>query len=159
MKGLLIKILAVVGALSIIAFGLIFYFILKVDYKYTGEQLFEAVNEHRKEVGVAALELDPILCDNLVERWIAIKEPNSGHKGYEEWVKGEGILDNSKFGQIGEIYVSGISTPENAIAFWLSSPGHKSTLEMKEMVYGCAYAGEGAGVVVMATKGVNMKSY
>lgn len=152
MKRFILYALAGLGVLAIIAGGMIVYWITQTDYKYNGEQLFEAVNEHRASVGVGKLELDPILCDNLVERWIAIKEPNSGHKGYEEWLTGEGIRDNPKYGLIGEIYVSGISTPQNAIAFWVGSPGHKSTLEMKDMVYGCAYANEGAGVVILASK-------
>ena len=48
------------------------------------------------------------------------------------------------------MYVKDVSTPTNAINWWLGSPGHKSTLEMKEMKYGCAYASEGTGVVIMA---------
>ena len=152
MKKIVLGILAGFGVLAIIAGGFIFYFVTKVDYKYNGQQLFDEINAYRQSKGVPVLELNPILCDNLVERWIAIKEPNSGHKGFEEWVKGEGISDNPKYGQIGELYVSGISTPQNAINFWVGSPGHKNTLEMKEMVYGCAYANEGAGVLIVASK-------
>ena len=149
-KRVIVNILAIVGVLSIIAFGFIFYSIANVDYKFTGDQLFEAVNEHRQSIGVGKLELDPTLCDNLVERWIAIKEPNNGHKGYEEWLANEGIADDPKYDLIGELYINA-STPENAINWWLGSPGHKSTLEMDKMAYGCAYANDGTGVVIMAT--------
>lgn len=129
----------------------IVYTMKNVDYKYTGQKLFDAVNARRVSVSAPALELDPILCDNLVERWLAVKEPNSGHKGYAEWLKSEGIADNPKYGLIGELYVTA-STPENAIAWWVGSPGHKDTLERKDMVYGCAYASDGTGVVIMAAK-------
>ena len=149
---IIFKILAVIGVLSIIAFGLIFYFIIKVDYKYTGEELFEAVNKHRASVGVGKLEIDPKLCDNLVERWLSVKEPSSGHKGFEEWLICEEIKDNPRYDLISEMYRKDVSTPENAIVWWLGSPGHKSTLEMKVMVYGCAYASDGTGVVIMASK-------
>lgn len=124
---------------------------------YNGQQLFDAVNEYRQTKGVPILILDPVLCDNLVERWLAIKNPDNGHKGYEEWLKAEGISDNQKYGQIGELYVTGTETPQKAINFWQGSPGHRSTLEMKEMNYGCAYANEGIGVVIMATDKVIKK--
>lgn len=148
----IVKILAVIGVLGIVAGGFLLYFITQVDYKYTGEELFNAVNEYRTSIGSPALELDPILCDNLVERWLSIKEPNTGHAGFEEWAINEGIRANPKYGLLGEMYIKDISTPENAIHWWLGSPGHKNTLEMKEMVYGCSYASDGTGVVVMASK-------
>ncbi len=147
----IVIILAIFGVLGIIAGGFIVYFITKVDYKYNGEQLFAAVNEYRQSINLPVLTIEPKLCDNLVERWISIKEPYSGHKGFEEWLKAEGIDIDPKFGQIGELYVTGISTPQNAINFWLGSPGHKSTLELPYMVYGCAYANDGAGVLIMAS--------
>lgn len=152
MKRFILYTLAGLGVLALIVGGFIFYTISSVDYKYTGEQLFDAVNIHREAVGVGKLELDSVLCDNLVERWEAIKNPGNAHKGYEEWLKAEGISDNPKYGVIGEMYVKDISTPENAIAWWVGSPGHKSTLEMKDLVYGCAYANDGTGVVIVATK-------
>lgn len=150
-KKILIGGLAVLGVLGIIAGGLIFYGI-KTDYKYTGQELFDEVNKYRISKSLPQLELDPILCDNLVERWLAVKNPDSGHKGFEEWAKAEGVQDNPKYGTIGEMYIKDTSTPEGAIAWWVGSPGHKSTLEMKELVYGCSYASEGTGVVIMATK-------
>lgn len=141
--------LAFLGILFLAAVAFVIYTIRNVDYKYTGEDLFEAVNAHREIVGVQKLELDPILCDNLVERYLAIKEPNNGHKGFTEWLTDEGINKNPKYGQIGELYITA-STPENAISWWMGSPGHKSTLEMSTLKYGCAYASEGTGVVVVA---------
>ena len=150
----LIAILAIIGVLGIVAAGFIFYFIAKVDYKYTGQQLFDEVNGYRTSKNLPQLKLDPVLCDNLVERYLAIKEPNNGHKGFEEWIISEGIKkdnnDNSRYGLIGEMYIKDISTPSNAINFWLGSPGHRSTLELASFNSGCAYANDGTGVVIMA---------
>lgn len=148
---LLVIALSIFGLLSILAGAFIFYNIKYVDYKYTGEELFQAINSHREQKGLNILELDPKLCDNLVERYWAIKESGNAHKGYEEWLKSEGIVDDPKYGVIGEIYVVDVSTPQNAITWWSNSPGHRTTLEMQEMKYGCAYANDGAGVVIMAT--------
>lgn len=154
---IIIGILAVFGVLGILAGILMFHFISNVDYKYTGEELFTAVNTYRTSVSVPALEMDARLCDNLVERWEAIRNPGNAHKGFEEWVQAEGIADEPKYGQIGEMYVVDISTPQNAIAFWTGSPGHKSTLEMAELRYGCAYANDGTGVVILASDPVEVQ--
>lgn len=151
---IIVGMLAVMGILGIAAAIFIAYIILKVDYKYTGQQLFDEVNSYRESKKLPRLILDPVLCDNLVERYLAISKPDSGHKGFEEWLKSEKIKtsseDNSKYFTIGELYVKGISTPSNAINFWINSPGHKSTLELPELTSGCAYANDGTGVVIMA---------
>jgi hypothetical protein len=118
---------------------------------FNGQQLFDEINNYRQSKGINLLELDPILCDNLVDRWLAIKNPDNGHDGFEQWLKNEGIVDNKKYGQIGELYISTV-TAKDAINFWQGSPGHRSTLEMKSLVYGCAYANEGIGVVIVAEK-------
>lgn len=150
MKKIIIGILATIGVLAIIAGGLLFYGI-KTDYKFTGQELFDEVNKYRSSKGISTLELDPVLCDNLVERWLAVKNPDSGHKGFEEWAIGEGIADNPKYGQISELFITA-SNPANAVNWWVESPGHRSTLEMPSMVYGCAYANDGTGVLIMAEK-------
>lgn len=147
----IIGILAAAGIVGIICAALLFYFITRVDNKYTGQELFQAVNDYRASQNIPRLQLDPALCNNLVERWLAIKNPNNGHAGDEQWLKNEGLLGNSKYGQFGELYITA-TTPENAINWWIGSPGHRTTLEMKSMVYGCAYANDGIGVVEMATK-------
>ena len=147
----ILVILAIFGVLGIVAGIYIFLIIRNVDYKYTGEEMFGAINEYRVSQNIPALELDPKLCDNLVERYWAVKEPANAHRGFEEWARAEGIADNPKYGIIGEMFVVDVSTPDNAITWWLGSPGHKSTLEMREMAYGCVYASDGTVVVVMAT--------
>jgi hypothetical protein len=110
-----IILLALVSVLSVAAFTFIFYNIKYVDYQYTGEELFQEVNAYRSHIGVQTLELDQLLCNNLVERWWAIKEPGNPHKGLEEWFDDNGITDNQKYGVYGEMYVKNVSTPANAI--------------------------------------------
>ena len=113
------------------------------------------MNSYRSSVNVSELVTDPVICDNLVERYLSIKEPNSGHRGFEEWLAAEGIANNPSYGLIGEIYVKDVSTPNNAIRWWLGSPGHKSTLERPEFNSGCSYANDGTGVVILAEKKVD----
>lgn len=157
-KKIIIIGLMIIGVLAIISFGFIFYWVTQTDYKYTGQQLFDEVNKYRTSINAPALELDPILCNNIVERYLDIETPDNGHKGFEEWQIDVRVGTNSKYGRIGEMYVKDISTPQNAINWWLGSPGHKSTLEMKEMIYGCAYANDGTGVVIMAEMNPSIQS-
>jgi len=151
---IVIGVFAVIGILGLVVTGFLYYFITQVDYKYTGQQLFDEVNKYRASKNLIELQLDQKLCDNLVERYLAIKNPNNGHKGFEEWVISEGIKtgpdDNSKYNLIGEMYMKDVSTPQNAINWWLGSPGHKNTLEMDVFDRGCAYANDGTGVVILA---------
>ena len=153
MKKLILVILASLGVFFILCGAFIAYTISRVDYKFTGQQLFDAINEYRVSVNVQPLALELDLCDNLVERYLAVKEPNTGHKGYEEWLANEGLVVDGKlipkYGLIAELYVTA-STPDNAINFWVGSPGHRLTLEKPEFNVGCAYALEGTGVVIVA---------
>jgi len=117
---------------------------------YTGNDLLNAVNAHRKSIGVSEVKLSEGLCDNLVSRWQAVKEGKQ-HEGFEEWVEQEGIQTKYGYKEIVELYIRA-STPKDAITFWTGSPGHKIQLENPEWTDGCAYASEGYGVVVMGVK-------
>lgn len=117
---------------------------------YTGQDLLDAVNKHRKSVGVKEVVLSEGLCDNLVSRWRAVKEGRQ-HEGFEEWVKQEGIQTKYGYNEIVELYIQA-NSPLDAITFWSGSPGHKMQLENSKWTDGCAYANEGYGVVIMAVK-------
>jgi len=145
--------LAGLGVIFIACVAFIIFIMNKVDNKYTGEELFAAVNQHRKSIGAQELQLDINLCDNLVDRWIAIRE-NDAHRKFEDWATKEGLVEGGvakNFNLLGEMYVTA-TTPDNAIAWWVGSPGHKLTLEKPELNVGCAYASDGTGVVIVAEK-------
>lgn len=114
-KKIILIILSFFGVLFLISIGLIIYWIKFTDYKYTGDDLFKAVNEYRQSKNLSPLELDVNLCDNIVERWHSIKEGRR-NQGFGEWLKKEGIYGNQKYSQFAQLYVKDISTPENAIA-------------------------------------------
>lgn len=156
---LLLIALAGLGVLFIGASIFVFNIITNVDNKYTGDQLFVAVNEHRQSIGVQPLELDGALCDNLVERWLAIREPNAGHKGFEAWAEGEGLTKDgvavapyATASGITELFIQNATTTDWALQGWIGSPGHKVILEKPELNVGCAYAHDGDGIVIMAEK-------
>ncbi|MCM8787529.1 MAG: CAP domain-containing protein [Candidatus Omnitrophica bacterium] len=150
MKKIIVIILSILGVLFLISVGLVIYWIMFTDYKYTGDDLFKAVNEYRVSKKLKPIELDVNLCDNLVERWAGIKE-GKRHEGFDEWLKKEKIDVNPKYFDIAELYIVDASTPQWAISWWQSSPGHRLILENKDMRYGCAYADDGTGVLILAS--------
>lgn len=117
---------------------------------YTGDDLFNAINEHRRSVGVQEVILSEGLCDNLVSRWQAVKDGKQ-HEGFEEWVMQEGIQTVYGYKEVAELYIQS-PTPTGAISFWSSSPGHRIQLENPKWTDGCAYANDGFGVVVMSAR-------
>lgn len=116
---------------------------------YTGEDLLYAVNQYRKSKNLKKLEINEILCDNLVSRWKSIKDGKQ-HEGFEEWVKNEKILERG-YRELAELYAIAPS-PSQAIDIWLNSPGHKIQLENKKWEDGCAYANEGITVLILGKK-------
>ncbi|QQG44419.1 MAG: hypothetical protein HYW86_00685 [Candidatus Roizmanbacteria bacterium] len=113
---------------------------------YTGQQLFDSMNEYRLANGKLELKLDPYICDNLVARYLKVKSGDVGHEGFEEWVKNEEI--DKKFAPIAELYIKDTYTTKDAIDFWSGSPGHRLSL-LGDFSVGCAYANEGVGVAVL----------
>ncbi|MFA5136141.1 MAG: hypothetical protein WC489_01985 [Patescibacteria group bacterium] len=116
---------------------------------YTGQQLFDAVNEYRVQNNKKAVPIALYMCDNLVARYLKIKSGDVGHEGFEEWAKNEQI--DKKYIPRAELYVKDTYTTKDAIDFWNGSPGHRLALLQDDYDAGCAYANEGIGVIVFGS--------
>lgn len=117
---------------------------------YTGQDVFNAINDYRKQKGLNQIILNPELCDNLIQRYLDITNPKNafiGHAGFEQWVKTEGLEDYT----LAELYIKDAPTVNDAMSFWLSSPGHKSSLDA-DYDRGCSYANENTSVVILGKK-------
>lgn len=154
---IILSLLATVGVVFIGIVAFIVFNVKHVDNQYNGQDLFNAVNAHRKSIGVQEVQLDSRLCDNLVERWAAVREPGNLHKGFDEWAVGEGLVKDgavvapySPRTGLSEIFILNATTVDWAIQGWLGSPGHKLALENPNVNVGCAYANQGTGIVLMA---------
>ncbi len=113
---------------------------------FTGEELFNAVNNYRTSKGLKELETTEALCNNITQRYFDLTAPeneNVAHAGFGEWHR----KYNANW-SVGEIYAYGI-TPEEVISKWVTSPSHDLILENPTYVYGCAYADGGDSVVEM----------
>lgn len=118
--------------------------------KYTGQEVFDAINSFREKNGKQPLIIEPALCDNLVQRYLDIKNPDKqyeGHTGFVRWVETEGLNDYV----LAEVYVKDTITPQDAINFWNGSPGHRTAV-LGDYRLGCAYANEGIAVVILGDK-------
>lgn len=116
---------------------------------YSGPQLWEAVNKARVEQGVQPLKQRDILCTIAAIRLGQIREVGKldGHDGFK------GVYDKYKDDQnmpnnVSEFLISGYPTPDQAVAGWLDTLGHKKLITGGEYVWGCIYAQEGFGVAI-----------
>lgn len=117
---------------------------------YSGMELFDAVNNHRRSIGVQEIQLEETFCGNLVERWMAVKSPENGHRGFDDWWADKSLKEDP-YGQINELYGSARSA-ERVVEIWTKSPGHKIPLEDPKYNVGCTYAAEGWGVLIIGEK-------
>jgi hypothetical protein len=117
---------------------------------FSGMELFTSINSYRKSIGAQELVLDETLCSNLVERWLAVKNPENGHKGLIEWWNDK-KLSVDPYGNINELYATA-NTANRVIELWTESPGHKLSLDDIKSNVGCTYASEGTGVLIIAER-------
>jgi uncharacterized protein YkwD len=162
MKKIIITFLTLVGAVSIFLAIFVAIAIIKSPsisqqpiptHSFSGQELFNGVNAYRISKDLPQLKENGELCNNLVERWLDIKNPDNGHEGFVEWATNKKLLikgyPNKNFHYIGELYIVDASTVDMAIEWWASSPGHRIALENPDFDVMCTYAAEGAGVVVV----------
>lgn len=123
---------------------------MQLDTTYTGQDVLDAMNAHRVAKNLKPLELEPQICDNLVQRWLDMKNNRDvGHQGFEVWATQEQLLDY--YDQVAEMYMLNAVDTDAAIRFWEGSPGHRQTLEGSFDV-ACAYANDGVAVAVLGIR-------
>jgi hypothetical protein len=148
------KLIHLIAIVLVLAGIYLAYVMIYVDNKYTSDEMFDAVNAHRKYIGIQTLEKDPTLCENLEERWRAVIEPEN-NSSFVEWLEEKGLIKNGKaippYNLIGDIFTNA-STPSNALVNFEASLDQKAVLERAEFNVGCAYANEGTTVIIMAEK-------
>lgn len=149
---------ALIGLFGVSITCLIIFSPKETKYNFTGQEFLESINEYRRENNLQELRIEPKLCNNLTERWLAIKNPDNGHKGLNEWlesnylVKDDSLIDSSfsaEFG-ISEINVIGAADTKEAIKALISSPGHKLILDNPKYNVICTYAAQGTAVAEIA---------
>lgn len=121
----------------------------KKGIDYSGPQLWEAVNKARVEQGVQPLKQRDILCTIAAIRLSQIRElgkldNHDGFQGVFNKYKDDPNMPNN----VSEFLISGYPTPDQAVAGWLDTLGHKKLITGGEYVWGCIYAQDGFGVAI-----------
>lgn len=116
---------------------------------YSGPELWESVNKARIEHGVGRLLQKDILCTIAAIRLSQIRELDKldNHDGFQ------GVYDKYKEDKnmptnVSEFLISGYPTPDQVVAGWLDTLGHKKLITGGEYVWGCIYAADGFGVAI-----------
>lgn len=118
-----------------------------------GPSLWDAVNKRRVEFGVNPLKQKDELCTIASIRLNQLLELGKldGHEGFGKLPTDrpdlKWIFDQYN---ISEFLVSGANSPQEAVALWENSLGHKKLLSGGEYSFGCVYAQEGFGVAIAA---------
>lgn len=122
---------------------------LRQPARYTGPELWEAVNKARIEHGVNPLSQRDILCTIAAIRLSQIRELGKldGHDGFQ------GVYDKYKDdsnmpNNVAEFLISGYPTPDQAVSAWLDTLGHKKLITGGEYKWGCIYAQDGFSVAI-----------
>ncbi|OGY08194.1 MAG: hypothetical protein A2700_00345 [Candidatus Blackburnbacteria bacterium RIFCSPHIGHO2_01_FULL_44_64] len=116
---------------------------------FTGPELWEAINKARVQHGVNSLNQRDILCTVAAIRLSQIRQLGKldGHDGFQ------GVYDKYKDdptmpNNVSEFLISGYPTPDQAVAAWLDTLGHKKLITGGEYIWGCVYAQDGFGVAI-----------
>lgn len=119
---------------------------------FTGQDVFDVVNNYRKSKDVNELTLDKILCNNLAQRYLDIQagiKEGIAHKGFDEWYE-KYVKPYSNY-YVEEDFAFG-NTPQDVIKAWEGSPGHRLSILDKTLNLGCSYASEGSAVIILGKK-------
>lgn len=118
-----------------------------------GPELWKAVNKRRVELGVNPLNSKGEFCTIAAIRLNELLELGKldAHEGFGNMPERRSDLKwiFDKY-NVYEFLIAGIRTPEEAVAGWEHTLGHRSLLAGGEFVWGCIYAARGFAVAIAA---------
>ncbi len=117
-----------------------------------GIELWEAVNKRRKELGVNPLSKKEELCTIASIRLNQLLELGKldGHAGLEPTLSRSDLSWIREKYNLAEFLVTGYPTPEETVAAWENTLGHRDLLAGGQYVWGCVYAQNTFGVAIVA---------
>jgi uncharacterized protein YkwD len=119
---------------------------------YTGVELWQELQEYRRQHGVPEFQKDNTLCTIASIRVNQLLDLKSldGHDGFSPEVDKFRDNDQLTHHNVAENILSGYPTAKEAIAGWDSSLGHQSLMQDGSYVYACAAANSGFAVLIAA---------
>ena len=119
---------------------------------YTGTQLWQEVQNYRRNNGVPEFKQDNTLCTIAsirVNQMIELGKLDN-HEGFTPLVDQFREDDRLTHTNIAENILSGYLTPQEAVAAWNGSPGHQALLRDGAYVFACTAANHGYAVLIAA---------
>lgn len=119
-----------------------------------GPELWAAVNKRRGEFGVNSLSQKDELCTiaSLRLNELLTLGTLDGHEGFGNLAERRPDLEwiFEKYSNISEFLALGGQTPQETVAMWENTLGHKKLLIGGEYVWGCIYAQNTFAVAIIA---------
>ncbi len=117
-----------------------------------GPELWDAVNKRRVEMGVNQLSKKDELCTLASIRLNQLLELGKldGHAGFVPLLDRADLKWISEKYNISEYLAAGYQSPQETVAAWEGTLGHRSLLAGGEFVWGCIYAQNGFAVAMTA---------
>lgn len=116
------------------------------NFEYTGEDVFNKVNEYRRSSNVGEISLDPNLCylaSFRLSQLLNLGKLDS-HKGFIDFDP----ANKFKYEQVGEDLAYGYRTAKEVVDAWVKSPGHNLILKDPVNTIGCVAANRGFSVLI-----------
>jgi len=122
--------------------------------KWGGPDLWNAVNKRRVELGVNSLQQRDELCTIASIRLNELLDLGTldSHEGFSKLSDERKDLQwiFEKYSTMAEFLAVGGDTPEETVALWENTLGHKKLLTGGEYVWGCIYAQDTFAVTITA---------
>lgn len=119
---------------------------------YTGVELWDKIQQYRREHGVPEFKQDNTLCTLTSIRLNQLIQLGrlDNHDGFEPLVNQFRDQNKVSFGNLAENILQGYPNPDEALKAWDSSLGHQALLKSGAYVWACASANHGYAVLIAA---------
>ncbi len=117
-----------------------------------GPELWDAINKRRVELGVGTLSKRDELCTIASIRLNQLLALGTldGHSGFEPTLSRPDLAWIKQRYNLSEFLIVGYMTPQDAVAGWEHTLGHKGLLAGGEYVWGCVYSQNTFAVAIAA---------
>lgn len=117
---------------------------------FTGQDVWDEVNNYRMENHLREVKLDDMYCNNLAQRLLDINkglDDGTAHAKFDEWVH-KNIPQNY---YVAEDWGKG-NTVQEVMDSWVGSPGHRLSLLDPKIEIGCSYSDGKTAVIELGYK-------
>lgn len=121
-----------------------------VSSPYTGEDVWQKLNEYRQAQGAPTLKLSEVACTDITGRWIMEHDKKVySHDGMREFAQKQYQARRWLNGFIPAELLARSPSLEGTIKVLADSPSHRFIMSDPKYQYGCAYSRDGFTVIFL----------